>query len=605
MARAARIARIVLPVLFTGVSTACLDGPAFMKQKGAANLSHTLAERQLVVVEKQADGSFAAVIDPTSKIAQTIEAGEGSAIEGTSVTFPPGALAIATQVTLREGAPIADRLRTELGLAESQIVGDKTPVEMESSTPVNGVKAFEIAIKIPDSFGLTQSADKGLALFYSLNDADAGTKIEGVFLEATGSLRVENGKVYFQVPNFGNYHLVRLFPVPKQQPAPIVKTEAKIALQSVRPYVAPAGATIEVKGANFRPTMKFAIGSVPLTNLKLKSDTAATFAMPAEVPFGFNELRAEKDSDGKNLKLFAQADKAALPLITVAPAGVCAGVDYYDANGDKQTGTMNCTTSSASGASWATSAAYAVGAEGSNVPVATTLVLPGNGSFYKVVGSGTVSGIAAAPAGTRASLAFAGSVVLVPSSTTSGLLMNRNRGYTTRANDVFEFVSLGGGTWREVGRSTSATRVVARVNTSQTIAHGASQFPVRADQELFDSLNEYNPATGVFTPIESGAYAVRISLRAYNPDIEPSTCSYPVSFRYYFYESPSKTISPQAYLTGSSCPDDYREVEIQFNTPLVAGRSYFIGVDYYNSSTNTPATLQSTSVDSLVIERVD
>jgi len=150
--------------------------------------------------------------------------------------------------------------------------------------------------------------------------------------------------------------------------------------------------------------------------------------------------------------LFARADKTELPLITMDESGVCAGIHYYDAEGNKKTGTRDCSGGTAvpadvmrkgdydknadgtvdkatisdsaavSGTSMSVTgavpeAAFALGKEGTAPTydgATKSLGIVGNGTFYKASLGGLkdIARMSVLPAGSRVTVFFEEPIIL-------------------------------------------------------------------------------------------------------------------------------------------------------------------------------------------------
>src|SRR5689334_8672104 len=90
-------------LLFAG----CLKGPSFMKQAGPADSRRATLKPVYVASIEQADGSTSGSLSAASNTTQILKASEASAISGAAVEFPPGSLAIDTEITMKAGATVA------------------------------------------------------------------------------------------------------------------------------------------------------------------------------------------------------------------------------------------------------------------------------------------------------------------------------------------------------------------------------------------------------------------------------------------------------------------------------------------------------------------
>lgn len=88
--------------------------------------------------------------------------------------------------------------------------------------------------------------------------------------------------------------------------------------------------------------------------------------------------------------------------------------------------------------------------KGADLASAFTVVLGSDGNFFDVTGTANVTGLSSKPAGTVVWLRFTSACPLTSS---GGFKLIGNQNYTTTANDLLAFLSLGSGSWEEVSRN--------------------------------------------------------------------------------------------------------------------------------------------------------
>lgn len=91
--------------------------------------------------------------------------------------------------------------------------------------------------------------------------------------------------------------------------------------------------------------------------------------------------------------------------------------------------------------------------KGSDIASASAITL-GDGNYFHITGTTTITSLSARPAGTEITLEFTGALVITHNAST--LIMQGGINYTTSAGSVLKFVSEGSGNWREATRSTIA-----------------------------------------------------------------------------------------------------------------------------------------------------
>ena len=328
----------------------CIKGPAFMKQQG----SPAVAAAVSAAIVNDSDGILTATLDPNASGSQLVEASQSSAIAGTAVNFPAGSLAIATEVTVQEGAALASQsFSDQLGIDSSVTLAAAAPtILVESGKSMDTAQPFTIAISLGAGLKLAD-ATPNYAVLYNVTDVSTGSRIAGLIPPT--ELKIEGGKVLFSTTHFGAFQLVTTSsPVAATK---IATTQAVVSAQQaaaaplvfsgIAPFIAGRGGVITVSGSNFRPTMTIALGGKPVSQINTASDVSATFMVPTDASFGLTDLTIQQDGVTSKAQFFALADKTDLPLITLAPASVCSGIAYYDVNGKKQTGVKDCSGSPA------------------------------------------------------------------------------------------------------------------------------------------------------------------------------------------------------------------------------------------------------------------
>src|SRR5438270_11379831 len=65
------------------------------------------AQGSVVQSKSDSNGILTATVDPKSTSTQVVKASDGSAVKGATIAVPPGAIAIATDITVQEGPTLA------------------------------------------------------------------------------------------------------------------------------------------------------------------------------------------------------------------------------------------------------------------------------------------------------------------------------------------------------------------------------------------------------------------------------------------------------------------------------------------------------------------
>jgi len=127
-----------------------------------------------------------------------------------------------------------------------------------------------------------------------------------------------------------------------------------LTLTSRRPLAIKAGAKVALKGTGFSEAMTATVGGIPATSLRVSSANSASLVVPAGVTPGMANLKLTLSGSEVTASM-AYMPTGDIPLITLAVSEVCSGVEYYDINGDRQTGTKSCSSGSSSSGSGSSS----------------------------------------------------------------------------------------------------------------------------------------------------------------------------------------------------------------------------------------------------------
>lgn len=327
----------------------CLDGPRTGKSGGKGQLKQLGSEKVVATVKEEAGAESAAVL-VDSNLSQEIRVSEESPVAGTAVTFPPGSLAVAMEVKIEEAVDISNaNTAATLGVTDAISVAGQA-VAVSSSVAIDTVTPFQVELPLPAAAGLTAGDHTNLVVLYKVFRASDNTTIFGLLPRS--ELVVRDGLVVFGTNYFGAYQTAYTKIVvaekieQKTESAIVTKAAAKslpaITVTARSQFVVRGGDIMEVTGSNFRPTMVLALAGKTVGQLKIVSDSKASFVVPAGVTAGLALLSADQDGVAAQVSLYYGGSDLGAPVITEEPSEVCAGKKYYDINGVLQTGSKNC-----------------------------------------------------------------------------------------------------------------------------------------------------------------------------------------------------------------------------------------------------------------------
>ncbi len=329
----------------------------FVKERTTDNRAATLAaalgagkSQNVIYTIDQATGRITATLSASALVTQEISA-SGAGLSGISVSFPPGSLAISTDINVQEAVTIATpNTAAALGISGA-ITGVGASVAIQPSVVADPVNAFTVALQIPSASSLRLAGNSAnLVAIYKVNVYAKNKILDGVI--PLSSLTVEGDKVKFSSRYFGAFQLAytdtlvtaateveTTVPVQSKVESGVL---APLNITARSPVVVRAGDTVTLSGNNFRPTMTLALGSKSVSKVNVASDVSASFVVPAELNGGVLPLLANQDGVSQTISLLYTPGTSSYPVITLPPAEVCSTQSYYDMNGALQTGSKNC-----------------------------------------------------------------------------------------------------------------------------------------------------------------------------------------------------------------------------------------------------------------------
>lgn len=197
---------LIWPYLFLAVLAAC-GTPNHRSQRSDIPRATVVfpSDGVLASVKSDLNGVMVASLDPLANSTQIVEASGSSRIKGYSVAFPPGALAIATDISMKEGESYSsDELVSTAGLSEgTKVTGSSAPVSITASTPIDLAVPMVVALAVPSTAGLTDQPlpiERMGVVFRTLVQS-TGERLAGV--TPVSSLTVQDGRILYPTKYFG------------------------------------------------------------------------------------------------------------------------------------------------------------------------------------------------------------------------------------------------------------------------------------------------------------------------------------------------------------------------------------------------------------------
>ena len=340
-------------LLAVSMASGCLKGTGVLNTKRAPEAKG--GEATTVKTVRGTDGSVVGSVGGGSSLTQTMQAPADSPVAGAGVSFPPGSLAVSTDVKIEQATSLTTSVTTsQLGIA-ANIGAVGTPVAIQSSTQQDAVIPFTVSVALPASSSLLLDELVNLVIVYKTKNG-SGQSYVGLILR--DGISINGGVASFLTYSFGAFQAVItkvtiLSAVRIQTVASNVSLAAAAALPAMSlsarsPVVAPAGSRVTLTGKNFRPSLTLAMGNKRVTDVTVASDSVASFVVPSGISPGVTGLSLEEDGVVQNASLIFPGGTDH-PFSTKPASEVCQGEQFYNAAGTLLTGTRNCSVQDLSG----------------------------------------------------------------------------------------------------------------------------------------------------------------------------------------------------------------------------------------------------------------
>lgn len=216
---------LVLSLGLLGFTTGCLKGPSFMQTQSESS-KNTRTPADTLVDSSKSSGTISRTIVSTiiegskskgtvnasSQNAQVVQASSNSKIAGAQVEFPPGSIAIDTEITIQPGLQVATEQTLQSLSIDSQVASRASPMVVTSSVAIDTESPFSVTLPLPNS-GLTLTKDfpqfgladpmSNLVIFYNVQIAAENRFISGVIPRR--DIEVINGYARIFTRHFGTF----------------------------------------------------------------------------------------------------------------------------------------------------------------------------------------------------------------------------------------------------------------------------------------------------------------------------------------------------------------------------------------------------------------
>jgi hypothetical protein len=204
--------RITIFVLSMFLGVACSPkknkSTSTNSEKSSEDAKQGVTADALVVSDSK--GVIEGKFDSKTKIPQKLLASVDSSLKGSSITVPPGAFAIDTNIQLEEARSIATQSGAiKLGIDSKDVQIASSAMSMASDQKIDSDKEITVSLNVGDSqSSLALAGEQYYVVFYHVWKQSLGKYIYGVII--TKDLSVTASHVAFKTKFFGTYQLASI-----------------------------------------------------------------------------------------------------------------------------------------------------------------------------------------------------------------------------------------------------------------------------------------------------------------------------------------------------------------------------------------------------------
>jgi hypothetical protein len=252
------------------LAVSCFNGgPGFFKQSG----EQPATEDPYKYVDTTTEGGLATgTVFAGEEKTQVILAPEDSSVAGASAEFPPGSLAVDSQVSIGEGSAITDESLLQQLAISNNITDSGSSVLFASSQDIDSAQPMTLNIPLPAGSSLVDGDYPNLVVFYEIRKAGIGKKFKGVWIRK--QLKIVGSFVKFTTKHFGTFQTAitqSLIDAPVEVDTEAVPTVAKRSI-----YYRPGVRVLMSEENEGQIQNGFQAWSAPLSPAKVKSTNTLT-----------------------------------------------------------------------------------------------------------------------------------------------------------------------------------------------------------------------------------------------------------------------------------------------------------------------------------------
>ena len=256
----------------------CMKGPGFFKQDGnsPAESNQDAAKEAVVIPITKVGEVTKGVIKLDNKNAQLMEASDESEIAGVAAEFPPGAIALETEVSMAPGELLAlDETLDGLNI-DNEFAAAGTSVDISAEVAQDTQAPFTLQIPLPDGGASLLDSDQlsRLVVIYKVKKVSLGKTIVGMLTKQR--LVIEGKFVKFSTTHFGSFQAAFLAQPIVEAPKEVEEGVVVAAKQNKSRHVYKAGFRLLSFGNGSQRSEGLTAWSSPMGPAKVGISTTLT-----------------------------------------------------------------------------------------------------------------------------------------------------------------------------------------------------------------------------------------------------------------------------------------------------------------------------------------